>query len=383
MTPRPAAYASSVTIDRCRVLITTDTVGGVWNYTIELARALKAAGVTPFIAALGNPSRALPPDYGGLPVFRHACRLEWMQNSREDVRRSGKWLLRLADHLKPDVVHLNGYTHAANPFRAPVLVVGHSCVFSWHWAVKGCAPSATWDPYRKAVTAGLAAARVVTAPTAAMLEELRRHYGDFRRIAPIANGRRAADFPRGRKEPLIFSAGRLWDEAKNVEPLATAAGRLPWPVVLAGEHRHPEGGQKHFENVTFLGFLSQLQFSAWLSRAAVYALPALYEPFGLTVLEAGLAGCALVLGDIPSLRETWDDAAVFVSPRRADLLEKELSRLIGDERLLRHYALKARKRALNFTVEKMASRYKALYAALAGHEDKSAAPLQRAPGGLS
>ncbi len=33
-------------------------------------------------------------------------------------------------------------------------------------------------------------------------------------------------------------------------------------------------------------------------------LPARYEPFGLSVLEAALSGCALVLGDIPSLRES-------------------------------------------------------------------------------
>ena len=34
----------------------------------------------------------------------------------------------LERRLRPDVVHLNGYTHGALPWRAPVLVVGHSCV---------------------------------------------------------------------------------------------------------------------------------------------------------------------------------------------------------------------------------------------------------------
>ena len=38
--------------------------------------------------------------------------------------------------FKPDIVHLNNYVHAALPFRAPKLVVGHSCVLSWWRAVK-------------------------------------------------------------------------------------------------------------------------------------------------------------------------------------------------------------------------------------------------------
>ena len=36
--------------------------------------------------------------------------------------------------------------------------------------------------------------------------------------------------------------------------------------------------------------------SSQLSAASVYVLPAKYEPFGLSVLEAALSGCALVLG---------------------------------------------------------------------------------------
>ena len=40
---------------------------------------------------------------------------------------------------------------------------------------------------------------------------------------------------------------------------------------------------------------------------------ALYEPFGLAVLEAAQAGCALVLSDIPTFRELWDGAALFVA----------------------------------------------------------------------
>ena len=65
-----------------------------------------------------------------------------------------------------------------------------------------------------------------------------------------------------------------------------------------------------------LGRLSAGELADWYARAAIYALPARYEPFGLSALEAALSGCALVLGDIPSLREIWGDAALFVPPGR-------------------------------------------------------------------
>jgi glycosyltransferase involved in cell wall biosynthesis len=99
----------------------------------------------------------------------------------------------------------------------------------------------------------------------------------------------------------------------------------------------------------------------WLARAAVYASPARYEPFGLSVLEAALAGCALVLGDLPSLRELWNDAAVFVQPGSAAQLRQVLSRVAADDRLREALALRARARALNLSATRMAERYHAAY----------------------
>ena len=68
------------------------------------------------------------------------------------------------------------------------------------------------------------------------------------------------------------------------------------------------------EHVRLLGKLSESELARHYARAAIYCLPARYEPFGLSVLEAALSGCALVLGDIPSLRENWTGAAEFAPP---------------------------------------------------------------------
>ena len=101
--------------------------------------------------------------------------------------------------------------------------------------------------------------------------------------------------------------------------------------------------------------------AAWLRSASIYAFPARYEPFGLSVLEAALAGCALILGDVPSLHELWDGAAVFVSPDQPQTLRLAVEGLIEDAELRQALAMRARRRALTFTPRRMALEYLQVY----------------------
>ena len=159
----------------------------------------------------------------------------------------------------------------------------------------------------------------------------------------------------------MLTAGRLWDEAKNIGALEQAAPDLKWPVHVAGDEKHPDGGRAEYSNIKLLGKLSQPELAGWFSRASIYALPARYEPFGLSALEAALAGCALVLGDIPTLREVWEDSATFVAPDDPQALKSAVNDLIANPAQLAAMAQAARRRALGFTTEKMAERYSAAY----------------------
>jgi glycogen synthase len=351
------------------VLMTADTVGGVWTYALELSRALSPRGVSVTLATMGAPlnasqwaeARSVP----GLSVEQSTWKLEWMDDPWEDVASAGEWLLELEERVQPDVVHLNGYCHGALPWRRPTLVVGHSCVASWWEAVKGESTPERYARYRWEVARGLRAAGHVVAPTAAMLEALVRHYGQPRSAGVIFNARRPEDFlPGPVREPFILAAGRLWDEAKNVESLEAVAPRLDWPVLVAGDSQHPSGGEVRSRYVRTLGRLSPRELSGYMGRASIYALPARYEPFGLSALEAALAGCALVLGDIPSLREVWEDAAVFVPPDDTDMLARALRRLVTEPVLCSRMSTLARTRALGFSPERMADAYLAAYASL-------------------
>ncbi|HEX7181557.1 MAG TPA: glycosyltransferase family 4 protein [Thermoanaerobaculia bacterium] len=357
-----------------KVLMTTDTVGGVWTYSLELARGLAERGVEVALAAMGGPLNDLQHDKAeripGLRVFESHFKLEWMEDPWRDVEKAGEWLRNLDSRICPDLVHLNGYTHGSLPWSAPTMIVGHSCVLSWWKAVKGEPAPESWDRYHMEVSAGLATADLVAAPSHAMLAALAEHYGELPRSRVIPNGRDARLFRPTAKEPMVFSAGRLWDEAKNLETLERVAPRLPWPVFVAGENHHPDGGEIRPHNTRLLGRLSQRALAAWLGRSSIYALPARYEPFGLSVLEAALAGCALVLGDIPSLREIWRNRAVFVPPDDPDALEAAIVSLIEDPDRRQSLAAGARNRALEHTPERMVDGYLEAYSQILEQESE-------------
>jgi glycosyltransferase involved in cell wall biosynthesis len=182
----------------------------------------------------------------------------------------------------------------------------------------------------------------------------------------VYNARDPRRFPGVDKEPFVFSAGRVWDEAKNIAALQRIAPALAWPVLVAGDASHPEGGTQPVSNVTHLGRLDAEAIADWYARAAIYCLPARYEPFGLSALEAALAGCALVLSDIPSLREVWGQAALFVPADDPDALLAALRELVDHPLRRAAFATRARSRALTYSPGHQAACYRVLYRELCG-----------------
>lgn len=350
-----------------RILMTADTLGGVWTYAIELCRALGQENIEIVLATLGAPLTAYQRQevhsLASVILQTSRYKLEWMDQPWDDVAAAGKWLLGLEATFRPDVVHLNQFSHGALAWQAPCLVVGHSCVLSWWQAVKGESAPDEWQHYRHYVARGLRAADTVVAPSWAMMRELEIHYGPLRGCQVIANGREL-NVPFVPKEAFVLAAGRLWDDAKNIRALATVAPKLPWPVYVAGNREHPNGGTTSLTNLHLLGQLAPSKLAQWYARAAIYALPARYEPFGLTPLEAAGARCALVLGDIPSLRENWEGAATFVPPNDPDALSRALLDLINDPSRCRELADQAESRRRRFTPATMAGAYLTAYGQL-------------------
>jgi len=352
------------------VLMTADAVGGVWRYSIDLASALRPEGIRTVVAVMGpspSPAQRSEAAEAGVALVDRPYRLEWMDEPWADVERAGSWLLALARALQPDIIHLNGYAHAKLPWPAPVVVVAHSCVRTWWRAVKREDLPLQWARYSREVTEGLLAATVVVAPTTAMLNAIRDEYRVPLRSRVIPNGSVPGTRCPGvdAKEPFILSVGRVWDDAKNIRALAAVADRVPWPVIVAGECRPPLGATLKPCGARLLGSLCAADLADWYRRAAIYALPARYEPFGLSVLEAANAACALVLGDIPSLRENWNEAALFVPPADDRALVAAIRRLIEEPGIREELATRAFARASALSVERTADAYCRLYHSLA------------------
>ncbi|HEV2857145.1 MAG TPA: glycosyltransferase family 4 protein [Solirubrobacterales bacterium] len=348
-----------------KILISTDTVGGVLTYTAELAAALEAAGDEVVVATMGPRLRRA--QRGALPARVHESgfRLEWMEDPWNDVEAAAGWLLQLEEEEQPDVVHLCSYAHGALPFRAPRVLVAHSCVLSWWRAVHGTPAPTTWNRYREETFAGLDAADAVVAPTAATLQKLERDRPlDPERAHVIHNGSATPPAPRATHSelhrdgrPFVLGSGRFWDAAKNLAALDTAAEGLEWPVVVAGDL----GDDPPPRHARATGVLDREALTGLRRTAPIYAAPAVYEPFGLGILEAARDRCALVLGDIPSLRELWSDAALFVDPRDPDLLRATLQGLIEDRLLREDLAERAQRRSAAYSMGRAMSAYRNLY----------------------
>jgi glycosyltransferase involved in cell wall biosynthesis len=364
-----------------KVLISTDTAGGILTYTAELAAALERQGDEVVVATMGprlrREQRALLPSR----IHESGFRLEWMEDPWDEVAAAGRWLLSLEEEEGPDVVHLCSYAHGALPFQAPKVLVTHSCVPSWWRAVHGIEPAAEWNRYREEMSAGLAGADAVVAPTRAMLDELERDHDLAPDAAIVIHHGTSTPLatPRDEKRQLLMgSAGRLWDPAKNLVTLDAAAEGLAWPVVVAGD-LGPEGRTRHAESV---GVLDPAALAELRRGASIYAAPAVYEPFGVGILEAARDRCALVLGYIPSLRELWNDAAIFVEPRDERALHEVLEALTADKYLRADLAERAQRRAATYSIARTARAYRRLYERLVDGE-RSSSPYVEATASIS
>ena len=349
-----------------KVLMTADAVGGVWTYAAGLSSALTAMGADVYLVTIGPAAsleqrRMLSPS---VHVIESDLALEWQDPDATDLAHARDVLMAIEQQIQPDIVHLNSYREANFPWHAPVLVVAHSCVNSWGNACQDNAwlSEPKWQRYSGLVACGLDRAAAWVAPThafGAMVSELYQPRG---RGITILNGTEPSLEKPGEKQCFILAAGRMWDAAKNLAMLGQAGSDLDWPVFVAGGIAAPAEMPRC--RITFLGELSHFELRRHMRVAAIFASPARYEPFGLSVLEAAQAGCALVLSDIPTFRELWEGAAVFVSSSDCNGLRAALSDLCADTRERAKLQRAAFRRARRYSMKKMAYAYARLYRSL-------------------
>ena len=356
-----------------RILMTADAVGGVWTYATALACAFAARGADVHLVVQGPaPTPAQRSMLSGTSVrcVESPIALEWQDPAGETMGAARQFHAALERKLRPDIVHLNSFREASFDWQCPALVAAHSCVNSW---AKACDDMAwlweeKWRRYSKHVAAGLHHATAWVCPTQAFRDMMLDLYQPRAPGFVIWNGSPRQTGDIGSNEPMILAAGRMWDAAKNLSALEQAARGLKWPVLVAGSTLDIASDPA----IRQLGALSHAELNQLMQRAAIFTSPARYEPFGLSVLEAAAAGCALVLADIPTFRELWDDAALFTDPTNTRALHRALADLCANTAKRFRLQEAARLRSRRYAQRRMVDSYVALYQSLLASDAKTA-----------
>jgi glycosyltransferase involved in cell wall biosynthesis len=355
-----------------RLLMTVDAVGGVWRYGVDLARELGAQGIACLLAGCGpKPDAAQREECQSLHNVRlewTGLPLDWMVAAASALQEVPDKLSMIAREWDADIVHLSLPSQAAG-FTAgvPVVVTSHSCLATWWSAVKGGDLPPDWRWQQELTAQGMRRADAVMVPTASHGDAIVAAYGEPACMHVVPN---ATTLPEtlSIKEPFVFAAGRWWDEGKNVVTADAVASLSPWPVRLAGALAGPNVAQIRLHHAEALGPLTPAATRAEMNRAAIFLSPALYEPFGLSVLEAAARGCALVLSDIPTFRELWTDAALFVAPRDPAGFAAAINGLAETPSERQALGKRAAMRACEFTLASQAEQVRRVYAAALGAE---------------
>lgn len=356
-----------------KILMTTDAVGGVWQYALDLSKCLLDQQIEVVLVCTGPAPGASQwqqvkrLEKHGLIFYHRSYRLEWMDDAWDDVYEANDWIRELYATEKPTLLHLNNYAPACLEWDVPTLLVAHSCMASWWQCVKKEPLPEQFGQYFYTVRTAFQKADSVIFPSESLADLCQEIYGNMPHAQVVYNG---IDLPFidplyefNSKMPIIFSMGRLWDEAKNIDLLLKAAPYINGEIFIAGAKSKDTPCPR---NVRFLGKLSHQQAMNWLKLSTVYALPVKYEPFGLSFLEAASNQCALVGGDTTTLREIWGTYMTYVDPDDAKGLAKACNDLLENPSESRQKGEEAYQIAKKYPLHKMKEQYLDIYQALDG-----------------
>lgn len=358
-----------------RLLITTDTVGGVWRFAHELSVGLLEAGDSVALISFGRlPSPAQHAECALLAstwgeAFRYTpsdLPLEWMEHNDRCFEAGAAMIAKVAKQFAPELLHSNQFCFGALSLEIPKVLTAHSDVLSWARACRGgrLEESQWLARYRALVQDGLNGADIVTAPTGWMLRALGEGFELPSEIQVIPNGREIPSVPSSPRRVQAVTAGRLWDEAKDIAILDAVSSKMPLIIAgeMAGESASGGAYLPSFGRAKLVGWLAERELLQLFRKSAAYVCTSRYEPFGLAPLEAALCGCAVVARRIEPLNEVWGDAALYFN--NAEVLSDLLTWLCEDRESLHKAQQQATARARRYTRGAMVASYRSVYSAV-------------------
>jgi glycosyltransferase involved in cell wall biosynthesis len=131
---------------------------------------------------------------------------------------------------------------------------------------------------------------------------------------------------------LVLACGNGWKTEKSRQSIKSA--------------------QEAGENVINIGFVEAQDRPAIYQKASVLVMPSLYEGFGMPILEAMASGCPVIASDIPVLRESGGNAALFAKAGDSDSFSFNIKKLLNDKLLQKELAEKGKQHLKNFSWDK-------------------------------
>ncbi len=291
-------------------------LGGVERHVAELAAGFKARGIEVEVVTC-DPTGRLPRYAVQDGVVVH--RFPTLANDSVFFvsPKLGMWLLRNARRF--DLIHAHSYHTplaiqalvAARVARRPFVLTTH-----YHGTGHSRLRRALHVPYRLAGRALVRRSKPVICVSEAEKALLLAHFGRDLQVVIAPNGVEVADIRRaepldvGNDRTFILTAGRL-ETYKQVDRIIAALACLPEDhelvVIGSGPARAAILERSRYLSLTdrvhVIGHVSTELLHQWFRTANVFVSLSRHEAFGITVLEAAVAGAGVVASDIPAHRE--------------------------------------------------------------------------------
>jgi len=177
-----------------------------------------------------------------------------------------------------------------------------------------------------------------------------------------------------RVENQVLYLGRI-SKSKNIPLLLKAMKHVTkelrkTKLILAGPdegliHDLLNYARRHDINTQYLGEVSEeLKHKLYL-ESTVYALPSLYEPFGITLLEAGIHGTpSIITGNGGQAEAAPPNLASLWAEPKPEKYGEAITTLLTDEELRKKLSTQAREWAQKHVWNKILPKYEELYSEL-------------------
>lgn len=194
-------------------------------------------------------------------------------------------------------------------------------------------------------------------------------------VPSLTERRVAASLSRlGIDRPYVLYVGNL-EPRKDLPTLlrswSQAEARHDHSLILAGASAYLSADTHtaiatSVADVRWLGYVSETDKSALLSKAVAFVYPSVYEGFGLPILEALAHGLPVIACNTSSIPEVSGPGAILVPPSSPDEMRLAIDRLLGDASLRRTLSLRGRQHAAQYSWRRVALETLSVYTTAAG-----------------